>query len=92
LEEKEHKEIEHWQAKLMFDDRRTIHVQVRFFFEKFKDDFDVAQLFMQGFFKTCVCTYNVFVKFVDGKTQLHQAFKVLNLLHQFHLKRGVLCK
>jgi len=50
LEEKEHKEIEHWQAKLMFDDRRSIPVQVRFFFKKFKGDFDVAQLFMQGFF------------------------------------------
>jgi hypothetical protein len=25
----------------------------------------------------------VFVKFVDGKMQLHQAFKVSNLLHQF---------
>jgi hypothetical protein len=41
---------------------------------------------MQGFFKTCVGTYNVFVKFVDGKMQLHQAFQVSNLLHQFHFE------
>jgi hypothetical protein len=83
LAKKEHKELEHWQAKLMFDDRQAIHAQVRTFFEKVKDDFDVAQLSMQGFFKTCVCTYNVLVKFVDGKMKLHQAFKVSNLLHQF---------
>ncbi len=26
------------------------------------------------------------VKFVDGQMQLHQAFKVSNLLHQFHFE------
>ncbi len=44
------KELEHWQAKLMIDDWWAIHAQVRIFFEKVKDDFDVAQLSMQGFF------------------------------------------
>ncbi len=86
LVEKEHKELEHWQAKLMLDDWWAIHAQVRILFEKVRDDFDVPQLSMQGFLKTCVCTYNVFVKFVDGKMQLHQAFKVSNLLHQFHFE------
>ncbi len=28
----------------------------------------------------------MFVKFVDGKMQWHQAFKVSNLLHQFHFE------
>jgi capsid protein len=56
LVEKEHKELEHWQAKLMIDDRRAIHAQVRIFLEKVKDDFDVAQLSMQGFFKN-LCLY-----------------------------------
>jgi hypothetical protein len=67
LVEREQKELDHWQAKLMFDDQQAIHAQIRANFEKVKDDFDVAHFSMQEFFKTFVNTYNVFVKSIDGK-------------------------
>ncbi len=69
LVEREQKELDHWQAKLMFDDWQAIHAQVRANFEKVKDDFDVAQFSMQELSRTCVYTYNVFVKSIDGKSQ-----------------------
>jgi hypothetical protein len=69
LVEREQKELDHWQANLMFDDQRAIHAPIRSNFEKVKDDFHVAQFPMQEFFKTFVYTYNVFVKSIDGKSQ-----------------------
>jgi hypothetical protein len=50
LVEREQKELDHWQAKLMFDDHQVLHAQVRTNFEKIKDDFDVAQFSMQEVF------------------------------------------
>jgi len=47
--------------------------------------FDFAQLSMHRFSNSFVCTYNVFVKSIDGKSQQGQAFKISNLL-QFHFE------
>jgi hypothetical protein len=38
-----------------------------------------------GFSNSFVCTYNVFVKSIDGKSQQGQAFKISNLL-QLHFE------
>ncbi len=59
--EKEQKELKHWQAKLMFDDRQIVHAQTRVDFEKVKDDFDVAQLGVQESSKNFVCIDGVLV-------------------------------
>jgi hypothetical protein len=42
--------------------------QVSANFEKVKYDFDFAQLSMHKFSNSFVCTYNVFVKSIDGKS------------------------
>jgi hypothetical protein len=52
----------------MFDDGRAIHAQVRANLEKVKYDFDFDKLSMHGFSNSFVCTYNVFVKPIDGKS------------------------
>jgi hypothetical protein len=45
---------------------------------------------MHEFSNSFVCTYNVFVKFIDGKSQQGQAFKIPNLL-QLHFEREKFC-
>jgi hypothetical protein len=37
----------------MFDDRQVVHAQARVYFEKVKDDLDVAQVGMQESSKIC---------------------------------------
>jgi hypothetical protein len=38
----------------MFNDRQVVHAQAKMYFEKVKDDLDVAQLGMQESFKICL--------------------------------------
>jgi hypothetical protein len=92
LVKKEHKELEHWQAKLMFDDQQAIHAQVIILFEKVKDDFDVAQLSMQGFFKLVFVHIMCLSSLLMAKCNYTKLLRFQIYYINFILKRRVLCK
>jgi hypothetical protein len=43
-----------WLISTSAHDRQAVHAQARVYFEKVKDDLDVAQLGMQEFSKMCL--------------------------------------